>query len=432
MGKILVVDDEDNIRALVSAFISASGYTACDAADVDSALELLKTEAIDMVITDLVMPGRDGTYLLAQIKARTPKLPVIFMTGKASVEAAVQCIKSGASDFLSKPLDFAQLASVIQNCLKPKEEGIGTQVLPTNKELRNVAGYDIRSTLGYGNFATVYLAEKPFGSEIKQVALKVLRDQYYGAESRRDQHVRRFTREAETVALLDHPNIVKVYEFSSLEDAGVQYIAMEYVKGWTLKDKLPEMPSLSITQRLRIVREMAAALAFIHEKDLCHRDVKPHNVMLTESYQVKLTDFGVVKTPDSYLTGTSQMVGTLYYMAPEMFTEPSKVDGRADLFSLGVVAYELFLGRRPFEGDCPAAVCRAISYDKPEAPRRIDPSFDPVLENILGRLLRKKVKARYQSGTELIADIDRLLAGGGSADGGLQDFFRATFSRDWN
>lgn len=279
-------------------------------------------------------------------------------------------------------------------------------VPPPRAELepgRVVGGYEIQGKLGEGGMGVVYAAKDPKLG--RQVALKLLPDDI-GGERRR-----RFLREARSASAVDHPNIATV--FSVGEDAGTIFIAMERVHGLTLREHLSAHPP-GEAEALRIVREIAAALVKAHAAGIVHRDLKPENVMLTEDGRVKILDFGLAKLRDPESTAAEteaselatregRILGTPSYMSPEQ-AKGRSVDARSDLFSLGVVLYELLSGKRPFRGTTTMELLIAIDRDDYEPLA----GADAALARLVGRCLAKEPEGRFPDATALIAAIDAL------------------------
>lgn len=272
---------------------------------------------------------------------------------------------------------------------------------------RQLGPYRIRALLGQGGMATVYKALTPTH---QLVALKVLPPLLA-----RDPRFReRFRREAEAVRPLDHPNIVRVFEAG--EAGGLYFMVMEYVDGGTLKDLLDQgAPDLATAGR--IISQLAAALQYAHDRNVIHRDVKPSNVLLGPRGVVKLSDFGLAKViaqetgPALSLTISGANMGTARYMAPEQALNPSAVDARADIYSLGVILFELLCGSTPFDSPTPTSLMYKHVHDPVPAIRQIAPSTPEVIERIVFKVLAKDPDDRFESALALAAALDDALAG---------------------
>ena len=219
---------------------------------------------------------------------------------------------------------------------------------------QSLGRYHILEKLGEGGMAVVY---KAYDTRLeREVALKIIRRNAFSPDVL-DRVLKRFDREAKSLAKLTHPNIVPIIDYGEYESN--PYLVMPYLPGGTLKQRLKEQGRMEWREAARLLAPVADALAYAHEMKLIHRDVKPSNILLTAQGKAMLTDFGVAKVLDEEitqdLTGTSATVGTPAYMAPEQVMSKT-VDHRADIYSLGVVFYEMLTGRRPYEADTPMAV----------------------------------------------------------------------------
>ncbi len=266
--------------------------------------------------------------------------------------------------------------------------------------------YRLVERLGKGGMAEVYKAYQP--SLDRYVAIKVLHAYFAEEEDFRN----RFQREARAVARLRHPNIVQIYDFGVEGD--VYYMAMEFLAGGTLKQRLRRADALlPHPEVLRIVERVAAALDYAHARGIYHRDVKPANIMLTDDNQVILTDFGLAKMAEgSQYTRSGLSVGTPEYMAPEQ-GQGLTVDHRADVYSLGVVLYELLTGRLPYTADTPVAVIFKHIKDPLPLPRTINPDLDEALERVILKALAKSPADRYQSAGDLAGALRQAMAAAG-------------------
>jgi len=411
---ILVVDDEELIRLLLDGFLTSAGYRVHKASCVLEALAMLREQDLQLVLSDMHMPGATGYDLLAQIQEEMPDVPVIIMTGKPSIEAAVECIKIGAVDYLAKPIDLEKLGSLIAKAFRRQKESEMEQTVviggTTDLHRHAMGGYRVIATIGRGNMGVVLLAEKEVDGKRQKFALKIMKPSFFNDDDdERQKWLRRFCREAECAARITHPGVVRVIEYDILGGDQVPYLVMEYCDGTQL-DRWERKETASpptLFDKVKVIRQVADALGAIHAQDICHRDIKPPNILVDTNLNVKLTDFGVARPVD--MTASTDVVGTPLYMAPEAFSRGNP-DPRSDLFALGVVAYELFLGERPFAADTIPGVILAITHGQPVAPLDIEPAFPKSLQDILARMLKKDPSKRYQSATEAVVDLDAFLA----------------------
>jgi serine/threonine protein kinase len=254
---------------------------------------------------------------------------------------------------------------------------------------QNLGKYQIVSMIGRGGMAAVY---KAFDPGLKRhVAIKVL-SAHLAAEP---QILQRFEREAITSANLKHPNIVVIHDVGSV--GSVHYIVMEMLEGRTLRDEIKTGGALTLARTLQIIYQLSSALDYAHQNDLVHRDLKPGNIMIGAGDHVTLMDFGLVKAlRAARLTEVGTGVGTLEYMAPEQLGG-EEVDARSDVYSLGIVAYEMLAGRTPFRGDTPFNVIQHVMYSPPPPLARLNASAPSSVQHAIERALAKNPAERYAS-----------------------------------
>jgi tRNA A-37 threonylcarbamoyl transferase component Bud32 len=284
---------------------------------------------------------------------------------------------------------------------------LGGYTTPTMEQTLIHGRYLLGDLLGSGGMARVFLAHDEVLD--RDVALKVLRDQY--AES--EEFVERFRREAQSAAALNHPNIVLVYDWGRSED-GTYYMAMEYVPGGTLKDLIATDGPLDPDTIAELGCQVAEALEFAHERGVIHRDVKPQNILLTASGDVKVADFGIARAvgamASTAISQTGLVLGTVSYISPEQaMSEP--VGPASDLYSLGVVLYEMLTGELPFEAEALMAVCMKHLNEPPRPPKELNPEVSEGMNALVSKLLAKRAGDRYRSAAELSEDLRRLRAG---------------------
>ncbi len=271
-----------------------------------------------------------------------------------------------------------------------------------------IGRYVIERQLGRGAMGVVYLASDPVIG--RRIALKILRLDLPGAEESSERLRSRFQREAQSAGILSHPNIVTVYDAIEQTDDGALCIAMEYVEGTNLSDILRKPETLAPDFVLDIAAQIADALEYAHAQGVIHRDVKPANVIVTPNGRAKITDFGIAHLIDSALSDDLRFLGTPSYMAPERI-EGREIDQRADLFSLGVVIYQLVTRHMPFKGSSVADLTRSIARDAPMPPERFSPEISPELRGILMKGLEKDPGKRYQTAGALATDLRAVLGG---------------------
>ena len=262
--------------------------------------------------------------------------------------------------------------------------------------------YVIKRKLGSGGMADVYLAEdQELG---RRVALKLLDDRHASDE----QFVERFRREAQSAAGLNHPNIVSIFDRGRAE--GTYYIAMEYLDGRTLKELLVRNGPTPIPIAIDYARQILGALAFAHRNGIVHRDIKPHNIVVGGDGRLKVTDFGIARSGASQMTEVGSIVGTAQYLSPEQ-ARGAPVDPRSDLYSLGVVLYEMLTGAVPFTGDTPVEIAMKHLSQVPKPPSELRPDIPHDLDAVVMRALAKDPDQRYGSAEEMDADLARVARG---------------------
>ena len=261
--------------------------------------------------------------------------------------------------------------------------------------------YRIVRKLGSGGMANVYLAEdEELG---RRVAIKILNDRY----ANDDAFIERFRREAKSAASLSHPNIVSIYDRGEAE--GTYYIAMEVIEGRSLKELILTRGPLSIVEAVHYARQILQALRFAHRHGIIHRDIKPHNNLIGEQ-GLKVTDFGIARYGPSQMTEAGSIMGTAQYLSPEQ-ARGAPVTASSDLYSVGIVLYEMLTGRVPFTGDSAIEIAMKHLNDWPKPPSKLRPEIPEEIDQIVLRALAKAPEDRYQSAEEFIEDLQRVEAG---------------------
>jgi len=257
--------------------------------------------------------------------------------------------------------------------------------------------YEILEIIGTGGMAVVYKARCHRLNRL--VAIKILKDEF----SRDEEFRRRFHAEGEAVAMLSHPNIVQVYDVSSSDNA--DFIVMELIDGITLKQYMEKKGVLNWKETLHFGMQIGKALEHAHSRGIVHRDIKPHNVMVLKNGSVKVTDFGIARVMSKSNTLTKEALGSVHYISPEQ-AKGGWVDNRSDLYSLGVVMYEMMTGRPPYDGESPVAVAIQHINGGAPAPSTLNPNIPGGLEQIIRKAMALDTKDRYASATEMLRDMD--------------------------
>ncbi|WP_029191733.1 Stk1 family PASTA domain-containing Ser/Thr kinase [Paenibacillus elgii] len=261
--------------------------------------------------------------------------------------------------------------------------------------------YEILGRVGGGGMAIVYK-----GLDIllhRHVAVKVLRQQYVHDE----EFIQRFRREAQAAASLSHPNVVSIYDVGQEED--IHYIVMEYIEGTTLNELIKERAPLQVEEAVHIAGQICDALDHAHHNQIIHRDIKPHNILIGKNGRVKVTDFGIARAvTSSTITQTGSVVGSVHYFSPE-HAKGTPTGEQSDLYSLGIVMYQMLTGRLPFLGESPISVALKHLQEDVEEPRKVNPLIPQSVENIILRAMRKSTSERYRSAKDMLSDLESCL-----------------------
>ncbi len=416
---VLVVDDNEVNRELYSRYLELEGYRVLAAGDGIDALEHIEGGEVDLVLLDVMMPGLDGFEVLERVrKTHSPEeLPVIMATAKDQSADVVKAFDLGANDYVTKPLDLRVVAVRVQSQLRSKivarsrPPEVVTSV--TNIEPGTVleGKYRLESLIGQGSFGAVYRATHLTLDRL--VAVKLLDANLQPG----DESLARFQQEGISACRIQHPNAVAIMDFS-VTAAGIPFLVMELLRGGTLEDELNRRGRLPAERCGQILIPVCGVLSEAHSLGIIHRDVKPQNIFLHQSRHgelVKVLDFGIAKlvgdaAADKELTLEDGVIGTPIYMAPERFVKVA-YDGRADVYSLGVMLYEMLVGKPPFylTGTSPLKVIYAHMNEEPRSPRELNPELDPEVEALVLRALDKDMARRPTAdvlASELAAALD--------------------------
>jgi eukaryotic-like serine/threonine-protein kinase len=263
--------------------------------------------------------------------------------------------------------------------------------------------YEILERIGSGGMAIVYKAKDLLLNRI--VTIKVLREQFAADED----FVRRFRREAQSAASLSHPNIVSIYDVG--KDGETEYIVMEYIEGKNLKELIRNYAPLSMEQALNLGIQIAEAIRHAHEHHIIHRDIKPHNILVTADGRVKVTDFGIARAVSAAtMTHSGDIVGSVHYLSPEQ-AKGVQTNEQSDVYSLGIILYELLTGKVPYDGETPISIALKHLQEEAVPPTKLNPRVNEALENLVLRAIAKSPEQRYSTAQELLQDLHKVQAG---------------------
>ncbi len=409
--KVLLIDDDVTYRKLLRQHLTTAFEAPFIVEHVPATDGRLQAEfsaaGFDAVLLDQAPSGSSGLDWLADGRARPLFPPVIYLLDKPDESAAQIAIEHGALGAIAKSrIDHRQLVQLLRDAEKLQRRALGAFRLSPAAEKAYKFGHTVIKgvrcirALASSAISTVYLAESE--REARLVVLKLLRQVP-------DSHDRgstfdRFLQEYEIIRQIHHPNVVQIYELGVADDHA--FILMEFFPSGDLRARMRR--GIVPLETLRILRQMAAALAAIHAAGVLHRDLKPGNVMMRADHSIALIDFGLAKqlSLEAEITATGEIFGTPYYMSPEQ-GHGRDVDSRSDIYSLGIMFYEMLTGKKPFLAPTPMAVI----YKHSHAPIPTLPEDLAAWQPLLERLLAKEPRDRFQTALELCTAIDQLAAG---------------------
>ena len=276
---------------------------------------------------------------------------------------------------------------------------------PEKKPALSFGRYQVVAELGRGSMGVVYKARDPAIG--RMVAVKSIPETFALEPGKREEFIRRLRQEAMTAGRLQHPNIVTIFDVGETE-AG-PYIAMEFLDGVTLREVIGAQKKLSLRQLLEVVRQVSDGLDYAHAKAVIHRDIKPANLMIVQGNLVKIMDLGIARIPFSELTKEGKLIGSPSYMSPEQL-QGQKIDGRSDLFSLGVTIYQCMTLKKPFPGENINEICLKIVHGKFQPPGELRSDLPKGFDAFMETALAKDPDLRFQKGAEMTQALEKLLA----------------------
>jgi CheY-like chemotaxis protein len=376
----------------VGKLLKFNGLLVECASTCKEALDKLNTREYALMLLDVKLPDMNGIDFFCSCKKGLKYTQTIVITGAPDLEAAVNIVKEGAFDYLPKPFTNEKLLEKVKEALKHRKEKIMTDLEQT-AEVKNEAapGYCFVRELGSGSMGDVLLACKD--------------NIYYAVKKFRtlercidlDDTAQKFIKVINEASHIIHPNVIKIFEYGFPRDGTTPYIVMEYVPGNSLTHYIGGK-DFTFEEKVKIISDISEAVECIHDCGILHRDIKPANILVDENDQcVKITDFGISSFLDRNCTITENLRGTPAYMAPECFDSTDKICKASDIFSLGVLAYELLTGIRPFYGENISEIMLSVKNDTPPAPKMIIPDIPEHIQETIQGMLKKEPEKRLTS-----------------------------------
>jgi DNA-binding response OmpR family regulator/tRNA A-37 threonylcarbamoyl transferase component Bud32 len=414
--RVLIIDDSEDFRLLVSQYIAVewpdaeiTDWDPQTQGDIDDNYDLA---SFDVLLLDYVLGAADGLTWLKQLKRRRDCPPVIFLTGAGNESVAVQALKSGAFDYLRKhDLSKARLVEAVRGAMDERKASEITQRMTRTDAISELAttplvarladsdapdaqvveinGYQVIRKIGAGGMSTVYLVERIHDQQ--QVVMKILDSKL----CEDNEFLMRFIQEFGMIAKIDSRHIVKIFD-QGFTDRHV-YIAMEYFANGDLRARIKK--GVTPAEAVALLTQVALALKAIHDFGIVHRDLKPENIMFRADDSLAIVDFGIAKMMSDVnsLTQTGHILGTPYYLSPEQ-AQGDTLDGRSDLYSAGVMMFEMLTRRRPFTATTPIAlVNKHIREPVPRLPAGMER-----YQELIDKLMAKSASARYANAQALL------------------------------
>jgi len=400
-GNVLVVDDDVQLACLVCEILAKGGHSAVKASLPNEALRLLCERRFEVVVIDVKLPGMGGFELLRTVKRDHPYTEAIIITGDPEFDNAMKFLKAGAFDYLAKPFESAKMLEKVAAAIASRRERIEMDLSKTAQfmvEERPLSKYVLVKQIGGGALSDTSIVERDFD----YFALKCYRA------------LRDFCRDPEDIAAhfieinqrmfsLDHPNVVRIFEHGFQEGREKPYVVFEYVKGSPLREAIAS-GRLDFQRRLEIVRQLASAVAKLHENSIVHGDLTPDNILLDEAKgDAKLVEFGLSSLVKYEARKTCANPGLFpCYMAPEVLSKAvERPEIHSDVFALGTVIYEILTGRPAFPSESLDEI--QLSQFKPKRPELPEPKQTDTLLLVLGSMLQKDPSKRIASDEALSA-----------------------------
>lgn len=397
MIRVLIADADPSFCIEMIGTLQSHGDSVVLAIDSPTAIATFDHHHPDFIVVEDKIAAADDFKLIDRVVASGRNVPIVIVAADPTPDSAVRFLKRGAEDFLVKPCPPSAILEVVRRYTFGVTKSFVT--LATDIPRTAIPNYRLMRCIGSGGYGTVYLGNRVSQPDSDPVAIKIINRELLPTMCSENEALSRFQREAEVMKKVNHPNVVRLIDSDVSARRKYPYVVMEYAMGSTL-DKW-DCKELHLLSTCSVVKQIAAGLQAIHDIDCVHRDLKPSNIIVGPQRLTKIVDFGVVEQPLSELTRSYHTVGTPRYMSPEAW-QSSRVDHRADIFALGVILYELSTGRPPFQGRNVMALAKMTCSGKLIPPRVFNPQIPEVLEDLIVRMLARRLEDRVQTAQEVM------------------------------
>lgn len=403
---ILLVEDDLTMGAVVQDFLEGQDFSVLQVPSLADARQMVQDNTYDLIILDWDLPDGAGVDFCREIREEGATMPILFTTGRTDVDDKQLGFDAGADDYITKPYSMKELGMRVKAMIRRNTDYAATSAGDLKVGATIAKRYKLLKQIGEGGMAVVWLAQDL--SVNRQVVVKTMLSHLLSRESLK----KRFEQEYELLAKLRHPNIVTLHDAGALNDK-VPYIVMEYVQGSSLRDLLEGGP-LPLKVALKCLIQCCEGLQEAHDLGIVHRDLKPENIILHDRIDrldaVKIVDFGIARMIESEerLTSPDSVIGTVEYLSPEQLND-EPLDGRCDVYALGVVMFELLTNDIPFSAESAEALISKILMSDPKVPSDVNWDLGPEVDTIVQKAVAKDRNLRYQSAYELKQDLEALL-----------------------
>ncbi len=393
MSKILIIDDDISMHELYHETLSPSGYQLLDAYNGKEGLAMIEEEEPDLIILDMTMPEMNGRSALIEIKKRKKSLPILVISGKSGMQQDPEIeMNAQVHRFLVKPPDVLELLMAVEKILSQ------SQKLSFSWIGQNIFGCQITRMLGQGASGSVY--EATLGK--KSVAVKMIPGQKMDQEN-----LERFRKEAKSLAQIKHHNVIGLVDVGNQEDH--YFIIMEFFEGGPLEEHIYAKRHLTVPETISVTKQIAQGMQVVHNEGIVHRDIKASNILYNKEHDwVKIIDFGIVRDIHSEASLTPQgcVLGTPYYMSPEQCWGDQNLTPQSDIYSLGILVYQMLIGDLPFVQGSPVEILRSHIYDEIPWPAYVSRYVPHFMKTMIDKMTQKDIEKRYISMQEVVDDLD--------------------------